>query len=80
MVFPPILTTPLPKERLYLYLVVSKHAISRALMREDQAKLRPVYYVSKMLLDAESRYTPLEKLSLALISLAKKLRHYFQAH
>ena len=36
--------------------------------------------MSKALLDAETRYTEIEKLSLALVIAAKKLRPYFQAH
>lgn len=32
------------------------------------------------MLDAETRYLPLEKLALALVCAARKLRHYFQAH
>ncbi|MCV5005104.1 hypothetical protein OFM39_36155, partial [Escherichia coli] len=39
-----------------------------------------VYYVSKALLDPETRYTEIEKLILALATAAKKLRPYFQAH
>ena len=40
----------------------------------------PVYYVSKTLVDAETRYLPLEKLVLALVHTTRKLPHYFQAH
>ena len=39
-----------------------------------------VYYVSKTLVDAETRYLPLEKLVLALVHATRKLPHYFQAH
>lgn len=77
---PPILSTPSPEEEFYHYLAISEHAVSGALMRNDGGKLKPIYYMSKMLLDADSRYTPLEKLALALVSSARKLRHYFQAH
>ena len=41
---------------------------------------RPVYYVSKVLLDAERRYTTTEKFVLALHTSAKRLRPYFQSH
>ena len=40
----------------------------------------PVYYVSKTLVNAETRYLPLEKLVLALVHDTRKLPHYFQAH
>ena len=36
--------------------------------------------ISKTLLDAETRYLPLEKLLLALVTSSRKLRHYFLAH
>ena len=36
--------------------------------------------MSKSLLDAETRYTQLEKLALALVTAARKLRPYFQCH
>ena len=36
--------------------------------------------MSRALLDAETRYTELEKLALALVMAARKLRPYFQCH
>ena len=39
-----------------------------------------MYYVSKTLIDAETRYLPQEKLVLALVHAIRKLPHYFQAH
>ena len=50
------------------------------LVREEESKQLPVYYVSKSLLDAEARYTQLEKLALVLVRAAHKLRTYFQCH
>ncbi|XP_059315393.1 uncharacterized protein LOC132066002 [Lycium ferocissimum] len=49
-------------------------------VREDEGKQSPICYVSKTLLDAETRYPHLEKLALALIQAARKLRQYFQSH
>ncbi|KAL5853083.1 hypothetical protein ACOSQ3_008201 [Xanthoceras sorbifolium] len=40
----------------------------------------PVYYVSKALTDPETRYTKVEKIVLALIISARRLRPYFQAY
>ncbi|XP_062086113.1 uncharacterized protein LOC133792214 [Humulus lupulus] len=51
----PILAKPMDGEPLYLYLVVSEHAISAALVREEGKAQLLVYYVSKRLLGAESR-------------------------
>ena len=43
-------------------------------------KQRPVFFVSKSLADAETRYSHLEQAALTLRIAAKKLRPYFQAH
>ena len=64
---------------LLLYLAVSEHAVSAVLAREEGTKQLPIYYVSKALLDAETRYSHLEKLALGLMVSAQKLRPYFQA-
>ena len=74
------MATPSPKERLLLYLAVSEHAVSATLMKNSQKGLSPIYYVSKMLLDVETRYLPLKILALALVSATQKLWYYFQAH
>ncbi|GMP91390.1 hypothetical protein CsSME_00042113 [Camellia sinensis var. sinensis] len=76
----PVLSNPEPGEELFLYLAVSEHAISAILIREEKGEQKAVYYVSKTLADAETRYLPLEKLMLALVMASKKLNHYFQAH
>ncbi|KAM1027617.1 hypothetical protein ACFX2A_041358 [Malus domestica] len=47
---------------------------------EDGNVERPVYYASKALQDAEIRYSNIEKLALALVMFARKLRPYFQTH
>ncbi|KAJ8633335.1 hypothetical protein MRB53_026671 [Persea americana] len=75
---PPLLSTPTDGEALYLYLSVSDHAVSSVLIRKDNGQQRPIYYMSKTLLDAETRYLQLEKLALALVSASRKLSHYFQ--
>ncbi|XP_031270933.1 uncharacterized protein LOC116129327 [Pistacia vera] len=77
---PPLLSKPVDVEKLYSYLAVSETAISAVLVREEESKQLPVYYVSKSFLDAETRYSQLEKLVLALIHASKKLRPYFQCH
>jgi len=53
---PPFLSKPKDGEQLYIYLAVSKGAVSAVLVREEDKQF-PVYYVSKSLLDAETRYT-----------------------
>ena len=75
----PVLTSLGPGEDLFMYLSVSEHAVSAVLLK-DQGVQQPVYYISKTLVDAETRYLPLEKLVLALVHATRKLPQYFQAH
>ena len=78
---PPILVSLEAGDALYLYLAAFDIAISAALFREcGDAKLRPMFFISKSLTDAETRYTHLERAALALRTAAQKLRPYFQAH
>ena len=74
-----MLTAPNPEEDLFMYLSVSDHAVSAMLLR-DQGVQHPLYYISKTLVDAETRYLPLENLVLTLVHATRKLPHYFQAH
>ncbi|KAL0355526.1 UNVERIFIED_CONTAM: hypothetical protein Sradi_3999500 [Sesamum radiatum] len=40
----------------------------------------PICYVSKVLNGAEGRYTPIEKMALALVVIARRLHPYFLSH
>ncbi|XP_024046441.1 uncharacterized protein LOC112100831 [Citrus clementina] len=75
----PLLSTPRDGDKLYLYLAISDRAASSVLVREGEGVQHPIYYTSKALFDAETRYPPLEKWALALVVAARKLRPYFQA-
>ncbi|XP_043710397.1 uncharacterized protein LOC122659340 [Telopea speciosissima] len=52
------------------------------MMQQDQksGEEHAVYYLSKKLLEYETRYTPLEKTCTALVWETKRLRHYIIAH
>ena len=63
-----------------MYLAVSKIVVSAVLFCKENKKQRPVFYVSRMLLDAETRYSAMEKMVLALVNAKKKLHHYFETH
>ena len=76
----PLLSKPIEGENPYLYLIVSEEAVSAALVRKEGKVQWPVYYVSKKLLDAETRYPELEKLALTLVVASRKLRPYFHVH
>ena len=52
----PLLSPLVVREELYLYLAVTSHAVSSALIREEDKVQRPVYYTSKALRGAEGRY------------------------
>ena len=71
----PLLMKPEDDEPLFLYLAVSRNAVSAVLVKEHEGQQHPVYYVSKSLIDAETRYSHLEKLILALVMASTKLRH-----
>ena len=75
----PILSASEASEDLFMYLSVFEHAISIVLLR-DQGVQKPIYYISKTLVDIKTRYLPLDKLALALVHATRKLPHYFQAY
>ena len=78
---PPILSGLQPGEQLYMYLTVSNCTVSAILFHHVKDKeQRPIYYVSKAMVDAKTRYSKMEQTTLALKSVAQKLRPYFQAH
>ena len=77
---PRILVSPFEKELLTLYLAVSDFSTSAALVRERDRIQHPVHYYNRALRGAEERYPKIEKLILALVTTARRLRPYFQAH
>ena len=80
LVAAPLQSSTVMGEELFLYLAVTLHAVSSALIREEGKVQKPVYYTSKALRGVEGRYPLIEKLAFALITASRKLRHYFQAH
>ena len=67
-------------EVLFAYIDVAPYVVSLVLIRVNNGKQWPVYYISKSLHDAEICYLPLEKAILAVVHGTRKLPHYFQAH
>ena len=59
-----------------LYLLADEHAIGSALIQEFEGKERVIYFVSRRLLDVETRYSPVERLCLCLYFSCTKFRHY----
>lgn len=61
----------------YLYISVCSSTLSGVLVREDRDEQKPIFYVSKTLDGAETRYPILEKLAFAIVISARKLRPYY---
>ena len=80
MAQPPVLSKPVDGEDLFVYLAVTEHVVGATLVREEDKVQHPVYYVSKRLIGAESRYPVIKKLAYCLVLVSRKLRPYFQAH
>ena len=76
----PLLSPSEPSEELYLYLTVSPHAVSSALIREEGKTQKPIYYTRKALKWAKGQYPPREMLAFLLVKATRKLRPYFQAY
>ncbi|KAI5335029.1 hypothetical protein L3X38_025162 [Prunus dulcis] len=76
----PLLSKPVTGKDLFVYLAVSNSAVSSALIQEGLGAQHPIFYTSKALLDAKTRYPKVEKLILALVVSVRKLQPYYQAH
>lgn len=63
-----------------MYLSATYGAVSAVLLTDINYVQTPIYFVSKALKKTETNYTAMEKLVLALVFAAKRLRRYFQAH
>ncbi|XP_042441279.1 uncharacterized protein LOC122026610 [Zingiber officinale] len=75
----PVLAKLVAREALRVYLSSTEYAVGSALVRPDGEE-QPVYFLSHILKDAESRYTGLEKLAFKLVLAARRLRPYFLVH
>jgi hypothetical protein len=78
-----ILTSLDPSLPLLLYIAASPHAVSAALVqeqnREGTIRQCPVYYVSKVLTTSKCNTTELEKIAYTVVMASRKLHHYFEA-
>ncbi|XP_078153726.1 uncharacterized protein LOC144548890, partial [Carex rostrata] len=78
---PPVLAAPIPGKPLILYTTALEGSLGALLAQENkEGKENALYYLSRMLVGAESNYTPIEKHCLALVFAIKKLRHYMLSH
>ena len=56
--------------------LVDERAVGSSLIQEYEGEKRAIYFVSRRLLDAETRYSPIERLCLCLYFSCTKLRQY----
>ncbi|XP_048611804.1 uncharacterized protein LOC125586057 [Brassica napus] len=71
---PLVLAKPEKGDTLYLYIAVSDAVVSNVLDKEERGEQRPIFYTSQSMTDAETRYSTLKKMALAVMTSARKLR------
>ena len=77
----PTLLSPKPDKPLILYVSHNEIDLSAYLAQADElGREHPIYYLSRMMNNAEQNYSRVEKACLALVFAAQKLRHYFLTH
>ena len=74
----PTMMSPNPEETYYLTPSVGSSAIGSVLMQKDKASsyMRPIYFASKVLTQAEKGYTDIEQLMFAVMFAVRKFRSY----
>ncbi|XP_019157968.1 PREDICTED: uncharacterized protein LOC109154689 [Ipomoea nil] len=78
---PPVLTALIHGRPLILYISAQDSSVGSLLAQENEkGKENALYYLSRMMTPNELKYSPIEKLCLALVFAIKKLKHYFEAH
>jgi hypothetical protein len=66
LISPPLLRAPKIGKNFRLYIAAQEHVVGAMLMQDDGGKEFSVAYLSRRLLDTETRYTFIEKLCLSL--------------
>jgi hypothetical protein len=76
---PPVLTAPRKGEQLLLYLAVTTHVVSTAIIVERQEDShaypvqRPTYFIGEVLSESKARYQPVQKLLYVVLITSRKL-------
>ena len=65
---------------MFIYLVVSKYALSAVLVAEREEKQHPVYFISYAFQGVKAKYIEVENVVFALVMASPTLKPYFQAH
>ena len=78
---PPVLVAPTSGKPFLLYVKAIDHSLGALLaQKDDYGHKQAIYYLSRTLIGAESRYNPIEKECLALVFAVQKTRHYLVGH
>ena len=74
---PPLMTKPNIDDELLMYLATTPEAVSSVLVREECRVQKSIYYLSRMLCGAETKYPQIEKVVFTIIITIQRLRPYF---
>jgi hypothetical protein len=81
---PNTLATTNPGTELLLYVSATENAVNAVLVQEQEnehsKKQVPVYFIAEALSSSKIYYSEIEKIAYAVLTVARKLKHYFQAH
>jgi hypothetical protein len=73
----PLLHPPDYHRDYFLYLAAAPSTIAMVLVQDDdEGNEHVIYYLSRNLLDTETRYAHVEKLALAAVQVVQRFRHY----
>jgi hypothetical protein len=72
---PPVLVLPQQDRPFYIYLLVGDTSISSVVVHVYDGKEKVMFYLSRRMLDMETRYPKIEKLCLCLFFTCTKLHH-----
>lgn len=76
---PPVFLPPSRNRSMKLYVATSDLTIGSMLAQEDDNGVeRAIYYLSRILIDAKTRYKSIVKLRLCLYFSCTKLKHYIK--
>lgn len=77
----PLLHPPDYHRDYFLYLDAAPSTIAMVLVQyDDEGNEHVIYYLSRNLLDTETRYAHVEKLALATVQAIQRFRHYILLH